>query len=73
MTKVHELRKRIEEISEPVAGEVLAFLESRKEDGSVERMQRKDAVKRLRGAFKGRLGSSDEFAGRKRREILLEK
>lgn len=72
MSKVEQLQAKAATLPEPIAAEVLDFLEFltarkiRSEDG------RHEAIGRLRGAFKGRLSSSSEFASNKSDEIRIE-
>lgn len=72
MSKAEQLQAKAATLPEPVAAEVLDFLEFVTAKRARERASRIDAVSQLRGGFKGRLSSSLEFAEKKADEIGLE-
>jgi hypothetical protein len=73
MSKTAILQAKVATLSEPIAEEVLDFLELVTARRQLESRQKPDKVHQLRGVFKGRLSSSHEFAARKSDEIRLEK
>jgi len=72
MSKAQLLQAKAAILPEPIAAEVLDFLEFVTAKRSQEQIPRTDAIKRFRGAFKGRLSSSTEFAAHKAAEIRIE-
>ncbi len=72
MSKAQQLQVNAANLPEPIAAEVLDFLEFVAAKRAQERIPRTDAINRLRGAFKGRLSSSSEFAASKADEIRIE-
>lgn len=66
------LQSKVANLPEPIAAEVLDFLEfvaARRSSKSKEQLV---SIDRFRGSFKGRLSSSNEYAARKTDEIHLE-
>ena len=72
MSKAHQLQVKAANLPEPIAAEVLDFLEFVAAKWAQERIPRTDTINRFRGAFKGRLSSSSEFAASKADEIRIE-
>ena len=72
MSKAQQLQTKAADLPEHVAAEVLDFLEFVTTKRALERSTSPDAISRFRGAFKGRLSTSSEFATRKADEIRLE-
>jgi hypothetical protein len=72
MSKASLLQQKVATLSEPIAAEVLDFLEFVTARRQLESTRRTEKIRQLRGSFKGRLSSSDEFAARKSDEIRLE-
>ena len=72
MSKAQQLQIKAAALPEPIAAEVLDFLEFVAEKRAQERIPRTDAISRLKGVFKGRLSSSTEFAAYKADEIRIE-
>jgi len=72
MSKAQQLQARVATLPEPVAAEVLDFLEFVAARRVQERLPRREAVSRCRGSFKGRLSHSNEFAANKADEIRME-
>jgi hypothetical protein len=72
MSTVQLLQSKAAELSEPVAAEVLDFLEFvlAKQQNSSETRQSK--IARFRGALKGQLSSTLEFSAAKSEEIRRE-
>jgi hypothetical protein len=72
MSTVQRLQSKAAELSEPVAAEVLDFLEFvlAKQQNSSETRQSK--IARFRGALKGQLSSTLEFSAAKSEEIRRE-
>jgi hypothetical protein len=73
MTKAAQLQAKAAKLPEPIAAEVLDFLDfviSRKEPN---KRHTAETIKQVRGLFKGRLSSTAEFAANKADEIRLEK
>ncbi len=73
MSNVEQLQKKAAGLPESTAAEVLDFLEfvsaKTNQQGRITRPTKPQTV---RGAFRGRLSSSQEFAEAKKREIALE-
>ena len=72
VSKAAQLQEKAATLPDPVAAEVLDFLEFLTAKRAAERASRVAAASRLRGAFKGRLSSSSEFSADKADEIRLE-
>lgn len=72
MNKAHQLQTKAATLPEHLAAEVLDFLEFVTIRRAWEETTGVRAINRLRGTFKGRLSSADEFANRKSDEIRLE-
>lgn len=73
MNTVSILQSKVAKLPEPIAAEVLDFLEFVAARRSSEYKRQSVSVDRFRGAFKGRLSSSDEYSSRKADEIKLER
>lgn len=72
MSKAELLQAKAATLPEPVAAEVLDFLDFVTAKRARERVSRVKAIHQVRGVFKGRLSTSAEFAERKSDEIRLE-
>ena len=72
MNIVSILQSKVAKLPEPIAAEVLDFLEFIAARRSSESKQQSVSIDRFRGSFKGRLSSSNEYAARKSDEIHLE-
>jgi hypothetical protein len=72
MSKAEQLQAMAASLPEPVAAEVLDFLEFVTAKRARERTPRVNAISQFRGIFKDRLSTSSEFAQRKADEIRLE-
>lgn len=72
MSKAEQLQVIAGSLPEPVAAEVLDFLEFVTAKRAKDRAPRVSAIRELRGALKGHLSTSTEFAARKSDEIRLE-
>lgn len=72
MSKAQQLQAKAATLPEQMAAEVLDFLEFVAAKRAREQLPRTEAVHRFRGAFKGRLSSSTEFASNKADEIRIE-
>lgn len=72
MSKAALLQAKAAKLSEPIASEVLDFLEFVITRRELETRQQPEKIAQLKGAFKGRLCSSSEFAAEKSNEIRLE-
>jgi hypothetical protein len=72
MSKTQQLQAKAATLPEAVAAEVLDFLEFVAAKRAQERTPRGDGISRYRGAFKGRLSTSTEFAARKADGIRIE-
>ena len=72
MNIVSILQSKVAKLPEPIAAEVLDFLEFVAARRSSETKQQSVSIDRFRGSFKGRLSSSNEYAARKSDEIQLE-
>lgn len=73
MSTTDLLQAKVATLPEPIAAEVLDFLEFVTAKRQLESTRHSGKIDQIRGSFKGRLGSSDEFAARKSDEIRLEK
>lgn len=73
MSKAALLQAKAANLPEPIAAEVLDFLEFLTAKRQLEADPQPCGIHQLRGAFKGRLSSSIEFAAHKSDEIKLEK
>jgi len=73
MSKVEQLQAKAAILPEQIAAEVLDFLDFLTAKRTQEHPARSDAITRSRGAFKGRLSTSTEFAAQKADEIRLER
>jgi hypothetical protein len=72
MSKSALLQAKVATLPETIAAEVLDFLEFVTAKREIESRQHPEKIHQLRGSFKGRLSSSDEFAAQKSNEIRLE-
>jgi hypothetical protein len=72
MNTVSILQSKVAKLPEPIAAEVLDFLEFVAARRNCESKRQSVSIDRFRGAFKGRLSSSNEYAARKTDEIHLE-
>ena len=72
MSKAALLQQKVATLPEPIAAEVLDFLEFVTARRQLESKQLPEKIHQLRGSFKGRLSSSEEFAAQKSNEIRLE-
>ena len=72
MSNAEQLQVKAATLPEPVAAEVLDFLDFVTAKRARERASRLNAIGQFRGAFKGRLSTSSEFAEKKADEIRLE-
>jgi hypothetical protein len=73
MNTVSILQSKVAKLPEPIAAEVLDFLEFVAARRSSESKQQSGSIDMFRGTFKGRLSSSNEYAARKSDEIHLER
>lgn len=73
MSALQKLQSKVAALPENLAVEVLDFLEYLAAKRASEQQQKTESIGRYRGAFKGMLSSSDEFAQRKSDEICLER
>ncbi len=73
MSKAALLQAKAANLPEPIASEVLDFLEFVTTRREFESRRTTGTIQQFRGAFKGRLSSSEEFAANKTNEIRLEK
>jgi hypothetical protein len=73
MSKAALLQAKAANLPEPIAIEVLDFLDFVTARRQAESRRSPEAIQRLKGSFKGRLGSSEDFASRKADEIRLER
>jgi uncharacterized protein YfbU (UPF0304 family) len=71
MNTVSILQSKVAKLPEPIAAEVLDFLEFVAARRSSESKQQSASIDQFRGSFKGRLSSSNEYAARKSDEIHL--
>lgn len=72
MSKATLLQLKAADLPEPIAAEVLDFLEFLTAKNQRENKRRLENIQQLKGAFKGRLSSSDEFSALKSDEVRLE-
>jgi hypothetical protein len=72
MSKAQQLQAMAANLPEQIASEVLDFLDFVTAKHTLERTARTDAIKSLRGAFKGRLSTAAEFSAKKSDEIRLD-
>lgn len=72
MSKSLILQAKVATLPEPIAAEVLDFLEFVTAKRQHEARHNPEKIRQLRGSFKGRLSSSDEFAAQKPDEIQVE-
>ncbi len=72
VNKVHQLQAKAAMLPEHLAAEVLDFLEFVEMRHSTQPSSLHEPALTIRGAFKGRLSSSADFANRKSNEIRLE-
>lgn len=72
MNTVSILQSKVAKLPEPIAAEVLDFLEFVAARRSSESKQQSASIDQFRGSFKGRLSSSNEYAAHKSDEIHLE-
>ncbi len=72
MSKASLLQAKAATLPEPIAAEVLDFLEFVIARRHVEASRQQEKAQQFRGAFKGRLSSTEEFSARKADEIRLE-
>lgn len=73
MSKASLLQSKAASLPEPIAAEVLDFLEFVTARREFETRRSAASIKQFRGAFKGRLSSAAEFAANKADDIRLEK
>ena len=73
MSKAALLQAKAANLSEPIAAEVLDFLEFVAARREFESRPSTESLQQFRGAFKGRLSSAEDFAANKANEIHLEK
>lgn len=72
MSNVELLQAKAATLPEPIAAEILDFLEFVIARRQLEAIRQPGKNLQLRGAFKGRLSTSVEFSSRKANEIRLE-
>lgn len=72
MSTADLLQAKVATLPEPIAVEVLDFLEFVTAKRQLESKRQPDNIDSLRGSMKGHLASSVEFAARKSDEIRLE-
>ena len=72
MSTTDLLQAKVATLPEPIAAEVLDFLEFVTAKRHIESKRQPENIDSLRGSLKGRLASSAEFAARKSDEIRLE-
>jgi hypothetical protein len=72
MSTADLLQAKVATLPEPIAAEVLDFLEFVTAKRHIESKRLPENIDGLRGSLKGRLASSAEFAARKSDEIRLE-
>jgi hypothetical protein len=73
MSKATLLQAKAATLPEPIAAEVLDFLEFVTSRREFETRRSAESIQQLRGAFKGHLSSAAEFAANKADEIRMEK
>jgi hypothetical protein len=72
MNTVTILQSKVASLPEPIAAEVLDFLEFLAAKKDFESKQLSTSIHQFRGSFKGRLSSSEEHANQKSDEVQLE-
>lgn len=72
MSKAALLQSKVVDLPEPIASELLDFLEFLTTQKQQKDARRLESIQQLKGSFKGRLSSSEEFAALKSDEIQLE-
>lgn len=72
MSKAELLQAKAATLSEPVAAEILDFLEFVTSRRMAEATRSTEKILKFKGAFKGCLSSSEEFSSHKADEIRLE-
>jgi uncharacterized protein YfbU (UPF0304 family) len=72
MSKTDLLQAKVATLPEPIAAEVLDFLEFVTAKRQVDSKQDREKIQDPRGSFKGKISSSVEFAFQKSDEIHLE-
>lgn len=72
MSKALLLQQKASTLPEPIAAEVLDFLEFVTAKREIESVKNPENISQLRGTLKGRLSSSQAFAAHKSDEITLE-
>jgi hypothetical protein len=72
MNTVSILQSKVATLPEPIAAEVLDFLEFLAAKKDLESKRLSASIHQFRGSFKGRLSSSQEYANQKSDEIHLE-
>jgi hypothetical protein len=73
MSKAALLQAKAANLPDPIATEVLDFLEFVTARREFENRRSPGTIQQFRGAFKGRLSSAEEFAANKADEIRMEK
>jgi hypothetical protein len=73
MNTISILQSKVANLPDSIATEVLDFLEFITAERSPQSRQQTVSISQFRGAFKGRLSSSDEYSSRKADEIKLER
>ncbi len=73
MSKAALLQAKAANLPDPIATEVLDFLEFVTSRRELENRGSTGTIQQFRGAFKGRLSSAEEFAANKADEIRMEK
>jgi hypothetical protein len=71
MNTVTILQSKVASLPEPIAAEVLDFLEFLAAKRDFESKQLSASIHQFRGSFKGRLSSSEEYANQKSDEVQL--
>jgi hypothetical protein len=72
MSKTEQLQIEVQSLPEKVAGQVLDFLAAINTAQGATSAHQRALVRRLRGSWRGKLSTSEEFAARKADEIRLE-
>jgi hypothetical protein len=72
MSKAALLQSKVVDLPEPIASELLDFLEFLTTQKQQKDARRLESIQQLKGFFKGRLSSSEVFATLKSDEIQLE-
>jgi hypothetical protein len=72
MSKAALLQAKAANLPDPIATEVLDFLEFVTTRREFENRRSPATIQQFRGAFKGRLSSAEEFAANKTDEIRME-